>query len=62
MYNIRPASWYSKNPRFSTFQNWPDFVKALYATEKIHHKTVESANENIFSKNIFNKYNLHYII
>lgn len=62
MYNIRPASWYSINPRFSVFQNWSDFVKALYATEKIHHNMVGSANENIFSKNILRKYNLHYII
>ena len=60
MYNIRPASWYSKNPRFPVFSDWSKFVHALYNTEIIHHKISISTNEQEFSQSIFNKYNLIY--
>lgn len=60
MYNIRPASWYSKKPQFSVFSNWSEFVHALYDTEKNHHNIHTSSNELKFSKNIFDQYGLQY--
>lgn len=62
MYNIRPASWYSKNSRFGVFYNWSEFAHALYDTEKMHHNINTSPNEVEFAHSVFSKYSLKYII
>lgn len=62
MYNIRPASWYADNPRFNVFNDWSEFVRALYSTEKNHHNLDRSLNEQKFSENILARYGLQYVI
>lgn len=60
IYNIRPATFYSKRCRFDTFSNWKAFAEALYDTEKEYHSLSSSNNELIFSKNLFSTYGLKY--
>ena len=60
IYNIRPATWYSKNPRFEPFLDWKQFVKALYETEKKYHDQLTSDNETLFQNNLLAQYDLNY--
>lgn len=50
IYNIRPASWYSKNARFDVFSNKDDFVNALYLTQKQYLNLVSSHEELRYKK------------
>jgi type II restriction enzyme len=34
IYNIRPSSWYAKNPKFKSFTNKESFIKALFDTQR----------------------------
>ena len=34
IYNIRPATWYSSNPKFCVFGSKQEFVKALFETQE----------------------------
>lgn len=49
IYNIRPASWYSRNSRFSTFNSLEQFIDALYDTQwqyrRISYKNIYLENK-----------------
>ncbi len=34
IYNIRPSSWYAKNPKFKSFTTKEEFIKALFDTQE----------------------------
>jgi len=34
IYNIRPSSWYAKNPQFKSFTTKQDFIAALFKTQE----------------------------
>ncbi|PKL36348.1 restriction endonuclease [Candidatus Peregrinibacteria bacterium HGW-Peregrinibacteria-1] len=36
IYNIRPATWYSKNPQYKVFNNKEEFIEALFETQRLY--------------------------
>ncbi len=50
IYNIRPATWYSSNPRYKVFASKEKFINALFETQKSY-ETLKNSNNYRVNEN-----------
>jgi len=50
IYNIRPAAWYSINPRFKVFASKEKFIEALFETQESY-EALKNGDENRVNEN-----------